>query len=287
MEHDEFISSYTFLGYPVNRHLNENKWLGYIYVAAFLKSNEMKYKIGYTYNIDTRDKQLNTEIGVNIIYVWCVPNPQPIESIIKNKLYYFIRKKKNEEESEEDSEEEEDTTKYRTETIFDIPFDVLTRFISLYIYYALSKTNYIKNGKKKEINKFFDGPAFIGISYNGTIYYQTNHPEEDDLVKDTRVEVLWGEENREDFKKYVGKRFSGKILGKGTSKKFIEKSWKIEWDDTDMGKTTEIPLSWISLPEYTRGIDTSRVVVLEEVYTAIGINPITKIKEENNINFKF
>ena len=55
----------------------------------------------------------------------------------------------------------------------------------------------------------------------------------------------------------------------------------------DEGKTTEIPLSWISLPEYTRGIDTSRVVVLEEVYAAIGINPITKIKEENNINFKF
>ena len=55
-------------------------------------------------------------------------------------------------------------------------------------------------------------------------------------MKDTRVEVLWGEENREYFKKYVGKRFSGKILGKGTSKKFIEKSWKIEWDDTDEGK---------------------------------------------------
>ena len=149
MEHDEFISSYTFLGYPVNRHLNENKWLGYVYIATFLKSNEMKYKIGYTYNIDTRDKQLNTEIGANIIYVWCVPNPQPIESIIKNKLYYFIHKKKNEEESEEDSEEEEDTTKYRTETIFDIPFDVLTRVISLSIYYALSKSDYIKNSRQK------------------------------------------------------------------------------------------------------------------------------------------
>lgn len=53
-----------------------------------------------------------------------------------------------------------------------------------------------------------------------------------------KITVIWGKDNRKDYKQYVGHEFEGTVLKKG------KEGWIIEWKDKEDG-STDIPLEWI------------------------------------------
>lgn len=94
---EKLVISRGFRGdkYPIKDH-NFDEWL---YIAGFhaytedeMQGQTIKFKVGYTTNLQQRQASLNGNnlFNISIIYAWPVPNAQPIESDIKRYLKNFI-----------------------------------------------------------------------------------------------------------------------------------------------------------------------------------------------------
>ena len=138
----EFVDSSMFEGKRFSNARHIRQWYGWLYIALprdYPTDDvpEQSFKIGYTYDLVRRDKQIRKD-SLSVVYCWSLPSAQVFEQEVKRLFAAYTK----------------DTGKYHRETFYNIPVQTAIPIIQLIVLITCIRKRYVPSDEFPELQPF-------------------------------------------------------------------------------------------------------------------------------------